>query len=141
MEPKLWSSITARWSRCTTYRLAAPSQRSRAEDTSYRAPTFSPDGERVAVSAFARSCYGDGACENFGIELFDADDLHPLNVRFEGLSMPAAEVMFSPSGELLAAVPPFVFADPFDNIAVWDVDEPAEPVDAAQPPATRSQPL
>ncbi len=26
-----------------------------AEDTSYRAPTFSPDGERVAVSAFARS--------------------------------------------------------------------------------------
>ncbi len=73
-------------------------------------------------------CYGDGACENFGIELFDADDLHPLNVRFEGLSMPAAEVMFSPSGELLAAVPPFVFADPFDNIAVWDVDEPAEPV-------------
>ena len=99
-----------------------------AEDTSYRAPTFSPDGERVAVSAFARSCYGDGACENFGIELFDADDLHPLNVRFEGLSMPAAEVMFSPSGELLAAVPPFVFADPFDNIAVWDVDEPAEPV-------------
>ena len=42
--------------------------------------------------------------------------------------MPAADVVFSPSGELLAAVPPLVFSDPTDNIAVWNVDEPGEPV-------------
>ena len=98
------------------------------DGTSFRAPTFSPDGQRVAVSSFPSVCWFGERCDESAIELFDATDLRPLNVLYEGFGDVAADVVYSPSGELLAAVPPLVFSDPTDNIAVWDVDEPAEPL-------------
>jgi WD40 repeat protein/DNA-binding SARP family transcriptional activator len=104
-----------------------PVARLETEGISYRAPVFSPDGETLAVSAFEIACWFE-PCEDFGVELFDADDLRPLNVRFEGATMPSREVVFSPSGDRIAAVPSFAYADPRDNIAVWNVDKPGEPV-------------
>jgi WD40 repeat protein len=45
-------------------------------------------------------------------------------VRYESFGNVAADLVFSASGELLAAAAPFVFSG---SIAVWDVGEPAEP--------------
>jgi WD40 repeat protein/DNA-binding SARP family transcriptional activator len=96
------------------------------EGTSFRAPAFSSDGQRVAVSSFPTVCWFGERCDESAIEVFDANDLAPLDVRYEGFDA-AMDVAFSPSGELIAAVPPLAFSGPTDNIGVWDVDKPAEP--------------
>ena len=107
------------------------------DGTSYRAPAFSPDGERLAVSAFPPSCWYGERCDESAIAVFDAHDLRPLDIRYEGLGGPAADVAFSPSGALVAAALPFAVAAPMDNVAIWEVDEPDQP--PAAPDARRAR--
>jgi WD40 repeat protein/DNA-binding SARP family transcriptional activator len=95
----------------------------------YRSPEFSPDGERVVVSTFAPDCWRtSGACSEFGVETLDARDLSPLDVSYEGLGAPAADLAYAPTGELVAAIAPLPFFGAVDNIAVWQVDQPDAPI-------------
>ena len=99
-------------------------------EISQTAAEFTPNGETVAVSRFATSCLSD-PCLEFGLDLLDARDLSPRGVRYEGLGVPPGDVAYSQDGELLAAVAPLPFFGPPDfpdNIAVWRVDEPDEPI-------------
>jgi WD40 repeat protein len=89
---------------------------------------FSPDSERVAVTSFPATCWDGEGCEHAAIEVFDADDLRPLNVRYGGgLDQPSVDVVYSPSGDMIAGIEPVAFPQP-GRIAIWDVDEPSAPI-------------
>jgi len=112
----------------TTYDLGsrAAEARLRAEGTSYRAPTFTPDGTQLAVAWVNTGCW-QGDCRDFGITFYDAENLSP-GVTYYGLGAPAADIAFVPAGDLLAAIAPLPFFGPEDNIAVWQVGRSEEPV-------------
>jgi WD40 repeat protein/DNA-binding SARP family transcriptional activator len=99
-----------------------------AQGIGYRTPAFSPDGNRLAVTSFPTRCWMGEACDQSGIEVYDAHDLHPLNLRYEGLGLAAVDLQYSPSGEMIAAVPPLPFAEPDGNVSIWRVDEPDRPI-------------
>jgi WD40 repeat protein len=94
------------------------------EGTSYRAATFSPDGSQVAVSWFNTECW-IGDCRRMGITSYDAQTLESTDVTYRGLGAPAADVAYSPRGNLIAAIGPLPFDGP---IAVWQVDHPDKPM-------------
>ena len=93
----------------------------------YRVPDFSPDGDVVAVSSFSTECLGSADCADATVEVFDARDLRPRGVRYDGFSYRAADVAYSPDGSSLATIGPLPWADSGGNIAVWRVDAPGEP--------------
>ncbi len=95
--------------------------------TSYRVPDFSPDGDVVAVSSYSTECLGSADCADAAVEVFDARDLSPRGVRYDGFPYRAADVAFSPDGSSLAAIGPLPWANSGGNIAVWRVDAPGEP--------------
>ena len=100
-------------------------------ETSQTTAQFTPDGDTVAVSRFATLCFWTDPCTEFSLELLDARDLSPRGVRYEGFGALAGDVAYSPDGELLAAIAPLPFVGPPDfpdNIAIWRVDEPDEPI-------------
>jgi WD40 repeat protein/DNA-binding SARP family transcriptional activator len=110
----------------TTYDLAdrAPVATLGGEGTTYRAATSSPDGSQVAVSSFDTDCWIGARCR-FGITSYDAQTLESTGVTYRGLGNPAADIAYSPRGELIAAIGPLPFDD---TVAVWRVDRPEEPM-------------
>ena len=98
-------------------------------ETSQTAAEFTPDGESVAVSRFATLCFWTDPCTEFSLELLDARDLSPRGVRYEG---------FGALGNSTSRTPRMVncwrrsrrcrTSVQLDNIAVWRVDEPDEPI-------------
>jgi WD40 repeat protein/class 3 adenylate cyclase len=94
---------------------------------SYPVADFSPDGDVVAVSSLPTECLGSAECADAAVEVFDARDLSPRGVRYDGFGYFAADVAYSPDGSSLAAIGPLPWAGPLDNIAVWRVDAPGEP--------------
>jgi WD40 repeat protein/DNA-binding SARP family transcriptional activator/energy-coupling factor transporter ATP-binding protein EcfA2 len=98
------------------------------EETSFRTPAFSPDGRRIAVSRSDTSCWFSPECGRYGVDVLDARDLRPTGTTYAGLGLPAADIAYSPDGELIAAVPPFAWAPSTGNVAVWRVDQPDEPL-------------
>lgn len=113
----------------TTYDLAdrAPVATLGGEGTSYRAATYRPDGSQVAVSWFNTDCWIDD-CRRFGISSYDAQNLESTGVTYRGLGAPAADIAYSARGDLIAAIGPLPFYGPDDNVAVWQVDRPDEPM-------------
>ena len=112
----------------TTYDLAdrTPVATLGGEGTTYRAATYSPDGSQVAVSWFDTDCWIGARCR-FGITSYDAQTLESTGVTYRGLGEPAADVAYSPRGDLIAAIGPLPF-DEGNNVAVWQVDRPDEPM-------------
>jgi WD40 repeat protein/DNA-binding SARP family transcriptional activator len=110
----------------TAYDLAdrAPVATLGGEGTSYRAATYSPDGSEVAVSWFNTECW-IGECRRLGVTSYDPQTLESTGVTYRGLGAPAADLAFSPRGDLIAAIGPLPFDGP---IAVWQVDRPDKPV-------------
>jgi WD40 repeat protein/DNA-binding SARP family transcriptional activator len=94
------------------------------DGTSYRAATFSPNGSTVAVSWFNTECW-IGDCRRLGVTSYDAHTLESTGVTYRGLGAPAADVAYSPRGDLIAAIGPLPFDGP---IAVWQVDQPDKPM-------------
>jgi WD40 repeat protein/DNA-binding SARP family transcriptional activator/class 3 adenylate cyclase len=94
----------------------------------YKALSYSPDGEQVAVLEFDSACWAAGSglpgkCD-FGIGLFDADDLQPLDITYEwSTPIPTAPAVFSPSGDMLAAIDVLGMG----QIALWRADQPGAP--------------
>ncbi|HYJ68097.1 MAG TPA: BTAD domain-containing putative transcriptional regulator [Nocardioidaceae bacterium] len=111
----------------TTYDLAdrAPVATLGGEGTSYRAATFSPDGSQVAVSWFDTDCWIGGPQCRFGVTSYDAQTLESTGVTYRGLGNPAADVTYSPRGDLIAAIGPLPFDD---KVAVWQIDRPDKPM-------------
>jgi WD40 repeat protein/DNA-binding SARP family transcriptional activator len=112
-----------------------------------RAPTYSPDGESVAMTSRlaalctvtecdpAAECSVVGcASDGHAVEVRDADDLSADPVRFVGLEFDATNVVWSPDGTQLAAAVPFASNERLSvPIAVWDVDHPEEPRHLLEP--------
>ena len=84
-------------------------------ETSQITAQFAPDGDTVAVSRFATSCFWTDPCPEFSLELLDARDLSSRGVRYEGFGVWAGDVAYSPDGELLAAITPLPFVGPPDS--------------------------
>jgi len=113
----------------TLFRLATRDEVATVADAGviYGAPTFHPGGTDIALSRMAASCRWE-PCTEFGIDVFAATDLRPRGVSYGGLRAPAVDLAYSPDGKLMAAAPSFAFADAAENIAIWRVDEPNEPL-------------
>ena len=96
-------------------------------EVAYGAPTFSPDGNDLAVSRIAPSCFYESPCDA-SIDVFAADDLRPRRLRYSGLGSRAADIAYSPDGSLIAGAAHFAVAEPSANIAVWRAGVPGEPL-------------
>ncbi len=94
---------------------------------SYQAPTLSPDATRVAAAWVNVDCWA-GNCTDFGLGLFDAQDLRAAGPSFEGFGSPIAGIAFAPQGDRLAAVAPLPWNDGTGNVVIWRVDRPEEPI-------------
>ncbi|HET6833875.1 MAG TPA: BTAD domain-containing putative transcriptional regulator [Acidimicrobiales bacterium] len=92
------------------------------DGVAYKALSYSPDGERVAVLEFDSDCWlwpSETDCE-YDIGLFAGDDLRPLDVTYESLwAVVTAPAVFSPSGDMLAAIDVLGRGE----IALWGDDQ------------------
>jgi WD40 repeat protein len=118
----------------TLYDLAAraPIAHLAGKSPFYAAARFSPDGTHVAVSQGPAIC-----CKPLGITLFNAQDLSPAGITYRGRgpAEPAADVAYSPRGDLIAALTPAPPAPPSPGlesdlfyIAVWRASHPDKPI-------------
>jgi WD40 repeat protein/DNA-binding SARP family transcriptional activator len=98
-----------------------------ADGFSYTAAAFAAGGSDLAMSWMADSCRY-AACDEFGVSVLDADDPQVRRSDYAGLNAPPVDVAFSSDGRLIAAVPAFSRENPVDNISVWQVDQPDEPL-------------
>ena len=70
----------------------------------HQSPAFSRDGELLAVGRMSASCWF-GECRDLAIDVFEGGELGRAVDDLHGVSeMPAADLAFSPSGEVLAAI-------------------------------------
>ena len=96
---------------------------------SYQRPTYSPDGDALAVARMAASCeFGDCEEDDVSVDVFAAGDLATTPTRYVGMVGPAAAIEWSSDGEFLAAATPFLYYDDPDSIAIWRTGEPDEPI-------------
>ena len=86
---------------------------------SYQRPTYSPDGDALAVARMAASCeFGDCEEDDVSVDVFAAGDLATTPTRDVGMVGPAAAIEWSSDGEFLAAATPFLYYDDPDSIAI-----------------------
>ena len=98
-----------------------------AAGITYGSVDVSPDGDDVAAASFPTPCLQMGECPEARVEVFDAVDLSPRGIRYEGFEYFASDVAYSTDGSLLAAVAPLPWFEAPGNIAIWRVDRPGAP--------------
>ena len=92
----------------------------------HQSPAFSRDGGLLAVGRMSASCWF-GECPDLAIDVFEGGELGGQSTTYRGFGAPAADLAFSPSGEVLAAIAPVSIVDPVGNVAVWRIGQPDRP--------------
>ncbi len=92
----------------------------------HQSPAFSRDGELLAVGRMSSTCWF-GDCPVLAIDVFEGGELGGPSTTYKGFDAPAADLAFSPDGQLLAAAGPLSIVDPDGNVAVWRVGQPDRP--------------
>ena len=75
-----------------------------AAGITYGAFAVRPGGDVVAVSSYPTRCFHTIECPEAVVEVFDATDLSPRGIRYEGFELLASDMVYSTDGSLLATV-------------------------------------
>ena len=86
-----------------------------------------PDG-RIALSVLENPCRPDGSCGTASVRALDLDDPGRGENIFSGFDEYVIDIEFSPDRSLVAAIAPLPYIDESENVAIWRVGNPDDPM-------------